>query len=380
MNGNEIRIAIVAGEASGDVLGASLIQELKKIYPHATFEGVGGPRMIEQGFHSFYPMERLSVMGIIEPLKRIFELLSLRKWLIEHFLKLKPHVFIGIDSPDFNLNIEYALKNKGIKTAHYVSPTVWAWRSGRIKKIKKSVDLMLCLFPFETKIYNENQIPNCFVGHPLANAIPLLCDKQKAREALDLPLSAKIVALLPGSRAQELKYLAKPFIETAKWLHAHDPSIQFITACPNSTIETQFKAILATTNFSEVRCFQGQSTTVMTAADAVLVASGTASLEAMLVKHPTVIAYKMSGLTFEIAKRIVNVDFIGLPNLLAGRMMIPEYVQTQVIPSKMGETLLNYLQNPGLEKALFSEFEKMHLALKAQDNTAGKQIAQLIEG
>lgn len=375
-----IRIGIIAGEASGDLLGASLIQELKQYYPNALFEGVGGPKMIAQGFHSFYAMDRLSVMGFIEPLKRLFEILSMRKRLVQHFVQSQPQVFIGIDSPDFNLSIEYQLRQKGIKTVHYVSPTVWAWRQKRIKKIKKAVDLMLSLFPFENKIYQDNQIENCCVGHPLANAIPLSSDKMLARQALKLPTTNKIVAILPGSREQELNYLAKSFIETAQWLLQRDPSIQVITACPTELIKKQLEAILEQMNFSAIKIFLGQSTQVMAASDAILVASGTASLEAMLVKRPTVIAYKMSPLTFEIAKRIVKVPYIGLPNLLAGRRMIPEFIQSQVIPSQMGQTLLDYLSDPNLETELKSQFEKIHLSLKTFDhNNPGKKIAQLIK-
>lgn len=370
-------IGIVAGEESGDILGADLILSLKQRFPQATFEGVGGKRMQQAGFKSLYPLDRLAVMGLIEPLKRLPEILGIRKALRNHFIQSKPDIFIGIDAPDFNLSLEQSLKAKGIKTAHYVSPTVWAWRKRRIHKIKKAVDLMLTLFPFETKIYEEHAIPVCCVGHSLADQIPFHSDKSIARAELALPFTGKIVALLPGSRAQELKYLAKEFIQTAKWLAKQDSTIQFITVAPNELREQQFRAYQAELNGPPIRIFRGNATTVMAAADAILCASGTATLQAMLVKRPTVIAYKMSPLVFSIAKRIIKVPYIGLPNLLAEKCVMPEFIQSDVQPGKMGERLLQYLQQTDQD---YADFEHIHQLLKKNaGETSAQAIAQLIQ-
>lgn len=375
-----MRIGVVAGEGSGDILGANLLSALKKHYPDAIFEGIGGPQMQAVGFNSLYPLERLSVMGFIEPLKRLPEILSIRKGIIKHFTLNKPDIFIGIDSPDFNLSLEKTLKKKGIKTVHYVSPTVWAWRKGRIKTIKKAVDLVLALFPFETKIYEQNNIPVCFVGHSLADNIPLVSDKTAARTALNLPVAGKVVALLPGSREQELRYLARPFIETAKWLNTKDPNIRFISACANEERERQLREII---NEDEkcppIMLYQGQATHVMAAADCVLLASGTASLQSMLVKRPTVIAYKMSPWVFALAKRIVKVPYIGLPNLLANQLLMPEFIQSQVQPDKMGEQLLGYLTANDNNQALTATYEKIHhLLRKNAGETAALAIVNLL--
>ncbi len=376
-----LKIGIVAGEESGDILGQALIVALKKRYPDATFEGVGGKRMIAQGFNSLYPLDRLAVMGFIEPLKRLPEILKIRKGLKQHFIQQKPDVFIGIDSPDFNLSLEHSLKANGIKTVHYVSPTVWAWRKGRIKTIKKAIDLMLTIFPFEKRIFEENNIPVCCVGHSLADSIPLHSDKNEARQLLNLPIHGKIVALLPGSRAQELKYLAKEFIQTASFMLQQDKSLRFITACPNENREQQFRAYLQEVGGVEVSIFQGQATQVMAASDAILLASGTASLQAMLVKRPTVIAYKMSPLVFAIAKRIVKIPYIGLPNLLANKCVMPEFIQSDVIPHKMGQQLMTFLTSHQENEKQNAFYEKMHLELKKNaGETAAQAIGQLLEG
>ncbi len=373
-------VGLVAGEESGDILGANLIKALQKRFPDAIFEGVGGSRMQSLGFKSLYPQERLAVMGFIEPLKRLPEILSIRRGLKNHFLKSKPDIFIGIDSPDFNISLEHALKIKGIKTVHYVGPTVWAWRPGRIKTIKKAVDLVLALFPFEIKIYNENAIPVACVGHTLADTIPMHSEKGLARTQLQLPTEGKVVALLAGSREQELKYLAKDFIQTASWLIKQDPTITFITACSNDAREKQFRAILKEVGGPEIHFYQGQATTVMAASDAILLASGTASLQAMLVKRPTVIAYKMSPLTFAIAKRLVKVPYIGLPNLLANECIMPEFIQSQVCPVAMGQKLLQYLNDPGLNQKLTAIYEKIHHDLKRDaGETAAAALLQLIK-
>ncbi|MBS0289097.1 MAG: lipid-A-disaccharide synthase [Proteobacteria bacterium] len=370
-----LTFALVAGEESGDILGYDLIRALKQHFPNAHFEGIGGERMKSLGFHSLFPLERLSVMGLIEPLKRLPEILAMRSALKRRFLQTKPCIYIGIDSPDFNLSLAKTLKSNGIKTAHYVSPTVWAWRKRRIKTIKKAIDLMLVLFPFEQKIYEDNHIPVCFVGHPLADVIPLTSDKLQARQELNLPAAGKVVALLPGSREQELNFLAEPFIQTANWLKEQDHNLMFITACPNLAREQQFKAAIRQHKGPLIHFYQQKAQEVMTASDAILVASGTATLQAMLVKRPTVIAYKMSSWVFAIAKRLIKIPYIGLPNLLAKACIMPEFVQTQVQPHDMGKQLQAYLNEPELQKQNLITFLKIHKALKKD---AGARAAQAI--
>lgn len=371
-----ITIGLVAGEVSGDILGADLIEALKKIYPHASFVGIGGERMIKSGMKSLFPMERLSVMGLIEPLKRLPELLNIRSTLKQYFIQNKPSVFIGIDAPDFNLSIEQSLKKHGILTVHYVSPTVWAWRKGRIHKIKKAVNRMLCLFPFESKIYQEHNVPMTFVGHPLADVIPLDSSQTEARKELGVTLNAKIVALLPGSRAQELRYLAEDFIKTARWLKAQDPRIEFISPSANEKTDKQFKEYLALYPDVNVTCFMNHARTVMAAADVILTVSGTASLEAMLVKRPTIVAYKMSALGFAIAKRIIHIPFIALPNLLAGKLLMKEFIQSAVNPQAMGQAILSYLNSPDLSLQDKQSFHELHCSLKRD---AGKTAASAIQ-
>jgi lipid-A-disaccharide synthase len=319
-------------------------------------------------------------MGFIEPLKRLPELLKIRSTLKKYFIKNKPTVFIGIDAPDFNLSLEHSLKNNGITTVHYVSPTVWAWRKGRIHKIKKAIDHMLCLFPFETQIYQSHAVPITCVGHPLADSIPLHSDQSVARTELNLPLNSKIIALLPGSRTQELNYLAKEFIETARWLKARDPELRFIAASANGSTYEQFKGYLAHYKDVKVDIFQGNARTVMAASDAILTVSGTASLEAMLVKRPTVVAYKMSALGFAIAKRLIRIPYIALPNLLAGKLLMKEFVQSAVNPAAMGQVILEYLQSPLLTKESAATFLSLHHSLKKNaGQTAASAIQDLIK-
>jgi len=367
---------IVAGEVSGDILGADLIAALKETYPDAKFVGIGGERMINAGMQTLFPIDRLSVMGLIEPLKRLPELLRIRRFLKNYFMTHRPTVFIGIDAPDFNLGLEAYFKKQGIRTVHYVSPTVWAWRKGRIHKIKKAVNRMLCVFPFESPIYEKHQVPMTFVGHPLADEIPMDSSKSQARTLLNVAQEKKIIAILPGSRAQEIANLAQPFIETARWLKARLPEVEFISPLVSEKIEQQFKAQLALNPDVEVKCFKGNARTVMAAADVVLTVSGTASLEAMLVKRPTIVAYKMSKLGYAIAKRIIHVPFIALPNLLAGKLIMKEFIQDDVKPEMMGEAILAYLMTPQLTVQDSAVFCELHKTLRKD---AGKTAASAIK-
>ncbi|RZA06070.1 MAG: lipid-A-disaccharide synthase, partial [Moraxellaceae bacterium] len=306
-----IHIGIVVGEASGDILGAALIVELRKIYPNAEFSGIGGPRMLALGFHSYFPQDRLAVMGLIEPLKRLPELLRIRKFLREHFIANRPAVFIGIDSPDFTISLEGSLKEHGIKTVHYVSPSVWAWRQKRIFKIAKSVDLMLTLLPFEAAFYEKHNVPVEFVGHHLADEIPLEVDKYQARRELGIPEHARVVALLPGSRATEVERMGSLFMHTAVFCLEQDPELLFYIPAANSDRYRQLHHQLNDYVDFPLQLFNGNSHRVMAAADVLLLASGTVTLEALLLKKPMVVAYKMAPLTFKILSWLVKTPYIS---------------------------------------------------------------------
>lgn len=368
-----MRFGVVAGEASGDLLGAGLIAAIKQRFPDAIFEGIAGPAMIEQGAQSLFPMDRLSVMGIVEVLGRYWELLGIRRKLATHFKHNPPDVFIGIDAPDFTLGLERQLRDAGIKTVHYVSPSVWAWRQSRVKKIVASTDLMLTLFPFEKKFYEEHNIPVSFVGHPLADLIPLDVDKTAARESLSLSSDAEVLALLPGSRSNELHYLSEPFIEAVRWLREHKPNLEVIVPLANKQRRQQFESVLK--NIADaplIRLVDGQSREVMAAADVVLLASGTAALEAMLLKRPMVVAYKLSPVTYWIAKRLVKVENVSLPNLLADEKLVPEFIQHEATPNKLGKAVLEYFQNPTAIENIHQRFNEIHQTLRqnASDKAA----------
>ncbi|WP_407929724.1 lipid-A-disaccharide synthase [Kangiella shandongensis] len=326
------RIAIVAGEASGDILGAGLISELKKKYPNAMFEGVGGPLMQEQGCASLYPMETLSVMGLVPILKKLPGLLKMRADLARYWVDTKPDLFIGIDAPEFNIGLEQKLKAQGIKTVHYVSPSVWAWRPKRIYKIKKAVDLMLCLFPFEQDIYQRHAIDNFCVGHTLADETPMQSDKDEARESLNITPMQQMVCLMPGSRASEMKLLGPDFIEMAFLLKKFYPEITFIAPMANEKREEQFRMQLAEAvekhgSVPDIKLIDGQSRVAMAAADYIVMASGTATLEAMLIKRPTVVAYKVGALSYNIFKKLLTIDTFAIPNLLSKKDLLPELIQ-----------------------------------------------------
>ncbi|MEH6575842.1 MAG: lipid-A-disaccharide synthase [Amphritea sp.] len=364
-----LRIGIVAGEASGDILGSGLINELQSRFPEVEIEGIGGDLMIANGFRSLFPMERLSVMGLVEVLGRLKELLAIRKQLAEHFINTRPDVFIGIDSPDFTLNLEGKLKAVGIPTVHYVSPSVWAWRSKRVLKILKTTDLMLTLFPFEARFYQQHRMPVEFVGHPLANMIPLEPEQQAARIDLNLPLDVKLVALMPGSRGGELKYLAEPFLDTARWLRKRDLSVQFVMPAANQIRYDQLRTLLDEKYQDlNVRLILQNSREAMLAADAVLMASGTATLEAMLLKKPMVVAYKMASLSYWILSRLVKSPYISLPNLLAGEKLIPEILQNDVTPAILGPAVEQALADSDKGSVVKARFAEIHVQLKQNAN------------
>ena len=380
-----IRIGIVVGEASGDLLGAGLMRELRHHFPSAIFEGVGGPEMVAEGFHSLFPQDRLAVMGLVEPLARLPELLAMRRNLKAHFLEHRPAVFIGIDAPDFNLDLELALRRAGIKTAHYVSPSVWAWRQGRIKKIAQAVDLMLTLFPFEAAFYQTSDVPVKFVGHPLADRIPLQPDPAAAARRLgidEIIQGRRVIALLPGSRAGEVARMGPVFWQMAEYCAGKAKNLIFLVPSANAGRHEQLSQQLKTLPQKlPIRLIEGRSHQVMEAADVVVMASGTTTLEAMLFKRPMIVAYKMAPLTHWLLARLIKVKYIGLPNLLAGAGIVPEFIQDRATPVAIGDALLNYLHNPSTTKKLLNTFDDLHRQLKCgADRQAADAIARLVKG
>lgn len=374
-----LTIALVAGEMSGDLLGAGLIREIKKTYPYAHFVGIGGEKMIAEGFHSLFPMERLSVMGIVDVLKRLPELLVIRHKLRTLFSKYPPVVFIGIDAPDFNLQLEYQLHAQGIKVVHYVSPSVWAWRQGRINKIAAAVDLMLTLFPFEKRFYERHDVPACFVGHPLADQIPLASQKAAARADLGYGKDQKLLALLPGSRAGEVNYLGQVFIDAAKWCLARQGDLQVIIPAANAERKRQLLQLLDKEKQAlPLRIVEGDALRVMAASDAVLLASGTATLEAMLLKKPMVVAYRWHPFTHAIISRLVRTPFIALPNLLAEQSLVPELIQEQATPERLGASVLSVMTADN-ENILLQKFTEIHQMLNRNSNQlAAQAVLKLI--
>jgi len=368
-----IKIAIVAGEMSGDLLGSGLMQALKKLHGDIEFVGIGGPKMIDEGCRSIFPMERLAVMGIVEVLGRLRELLSIRKSLINEFIQNPPDLFIGIDAPDFTIPLELKLRENGIKTAHYVSPSIWAWRQKRVFKIKKAVDLMLTLLPFEAAFYDKHDVPVTFVGHPLANMIDVDLNTDLAKQHWGYSLSDKVVAVLPGSRGGELKHIAPLFIEVMSQCHQIDPRIKFVVPLANAARKAQFERqlLLSETDFP-VQLVEGHAREVMAGADAVLVASGTATLEAMLLKRPMVVAYKWGAISHAIISPLVKSPFISLPNLLANEALVPEFVQEKATPEKLVPAVLDQLNNDKNRQMLTRRFNEIHLQLRrnASDEAA----------
>ena len=379
-----LRIGIVAGELSGDYLGAGLMRELRRLYPDIHFQGIGGERMLAESMESFYPLETLSVMGLVEVLRHLPELLRIRRDLCRRFLAQPPDVFIGIDAPDFNLGLERRLKQHGIPTVHYVSPTVWAWRQGRVKTIRRSVDQMLSIFPFEPEFLERHGIPTTFVGHPLADAIALEPDQATARQRLGLAnaTEAPVIALLPGSRMGEISRLGPVFLDTARWLRAQRPELRFIIPCATPRIHTALHALLdAQGDALDMTLFTGRSSDCLAAADAVLLASGTATLEALLHKRPMVVAYKVAPVSACLARYLIKVDFIAMPNLIAGRPLVPEFVQKQANPATLGSALLALLNQPEHYAQLQQTFTELHHRLRrGADCEAARAVVNVLRG
>ena len=369
-----LRIALVAGEASGDILGAGLMRALKAQHPAVEFIGVGGPLMQAEGLTSYFPMERLSVMGLVEVLGRLRELLARRKLLIQTLIEEKPDVFIGIDAPDFTLNIELKLRQAGIKTVHYVSPSVWAWRQKRVLKIREGCDLMLTLLPFEAKFYEEKGVPVRFVGHTLADTIPLQADRAQARAELGLP-EGPLVALMPGSRGGEVGRLGALFFDAAERLMVLKPGVHFVLPCASPQRRAQVETLLEGRKLP-LTLLDGQSHLALAACDAVLIASGTATLEALLYKRPMVVAYRLAPLTFWILKRMVKSPYISLPNLLAQRLLVPELLQDDATPEALAQTVLPLIDG-GEEQT--RGFDDIHRTLRRDaSNQAADAVLTLI--
>ncbi|MBL8446885.1 MAG: lipid-A-disaccharide synthase [Zoogloeaceae bacterium] len=365
-----IRIAMVAGEASGDLLASHLIRALRNRVPGATFFGIGGPRMESVGFQAHWPCERLAVHGYVDALKRYRELSGIRRQLQRDLLRDPPDAFIGVDAPDFNLWLERRLKAAGIPAIHFVSPSIWAWRGGRLKGIARSVSHMLCLFPFEPALYEGAGVPVSYVGHPFADELPLEPDRDGMRERYGLPLDVPVFALLPGSRQSEVRNLADLFIDVAKRLHDRFPSARFLV--PLATRETReiFEEALYRHHGGELplRILFGHAVDAMTAADVVLVASGTATLEAALLKRPMVITYRVGPWQYKLMRRLAYLPWVGLPNILCRETVVPELLQDAADPAAIAEAMAAWLDDAPRRKALEARFRDMHLTLR--QNTA----------
>ncbi len=376
-----LTFGLVAGEASGDNLGGPLIRALAARAPAARFAGIAGPRMSEAGCEPWYPSETLAVMGLAEILRHLPRLLRLRRDLLARLAAAGPDAFIGIDSPEFNLRVARALKERGIPTVQYVSPQVWAWRQGRVHSIGQAVDLVLCVLPFETAFYDSHAVRAVFVGHPLADRVPLVSDPQPARVALGLPTAGTVIAVLPGSRGAEVSKLGPPFAATVAWLAARRPGLTFVAPMANATARAGFeRALHEQAPGVHVHLVDGRAQEALTASDAVLVTSGTATLEAALVKRPMVVAYRVAPLTSWLLRglRLVKTEFFSHPNLLAGRALVPEFFQEQVRPEVLGPAVLAQLERPD-RAALVEAFTEIHHVLRRNaSERAAEAVLELV--
>lgn len=374
-----LTIGIVAGETSGDILGAGLMRALKEKYPDVRFIGVAGPLMQAEGCETWYEMEELAVMGIVEVLGRLPRLLSIRRDLTRRFRELKPDVFVGIDAPDFNITLEGRLKSSGIKTIHYVSPSVWAWRQNRVFKIAKATNLVLAFLPFEKAFYDKYNVPCRFIGHTMADALPLQPDKTAARDALGLDQSAPCLAMLPGSRHAEVSMLSDDFLKTAQLLRQSLPDLQIVVPLVNAKRRAEFEAIKQEIAPElDVHLLDGRARDAMIASDAALLASGTAALECMLAKCPMVVGYRMKPFTFWLAKRLVKTPYVSLPNLLARREIVPELLQDECRSDLLADALLPLLQGGEAVDKLRETFLELHQKIRLDaDNQAAQAVSDI---
>jgi lipid-A-disaccharide synthase len=361
----DISLALVAGEVSGDLLAGRLLAGLKPHLPDARFHGIGGPRMMEQGLVSDVPIDTLTVRGLFEVIPRYREIKGIQNTLRDRLLAERPAAFIGADYPGFNLGLEEQLRAAGIPTVHFVSPQIWAWRGGRIKKIKRAVSHMLVIFPFEEQIYRDAGVPVTYIGHPLAEMIPLQPDQAAARRALGLPETGRVVTIMPGSRMGELKYLVEPFIGAARLLLQRDPSLTFVVPMAGERQRGYYDELVAKAGLQDVpvKLVDGQSHAAIAAGDAVLVASGTATLEVALFKKPMVIAYKVMRASWEIMRHMGYMPWIGLPNILSREFVVPEYLQHAVTPAALAEGVWKQLEDDAGRARLVQRFTDMHHTL-----------------
>lgn len=374
-----LTIALVAGETSGDILGAGLIRALRARVPNARFVGVAGPRMQAEGCEAWYEMEELAVMGIVEVLGRLRRLLHIRADLTRRFSELQPDVFVGIDAPDFNITLEGNLKKSGIKTIHYVSPSVWAWRQKRVFKIGKATDLVLAFLPFEKAFYDRFNVPCRFIGHTMADAMPLDPDKNAARAHLGISPQARCLALLPGSRGAEVEMLSADFLRTAQLLRERYPELEVVVPLVNAKRREQFEQIKAQVAPDlTVHLLDGQAREAMIASDAALLASGTAALECMLAKCPMVVGYRMKPFTFWLAKRLVKTPYVSLPNLLAGREVVKELLQEECQPQALAAALEPLLANSETRHEMHDLFRELHQRIRCNaDEQAADAVLEL---
>ena len=374
------RIYLVAGELSGDILGAGLMRELKARHPDVEFRGIGGPRMQAVGMESRFPLETLAVMGLVEVLKHLPELITVRRTLKAEALAWQPDIMLGIDAPDFNLGLERQLREAGITTAHYVSPSVWAWRQGRVKGIAKSVDGMLTLLPFEAAFYREHRVPVAFVGHPLADELPLENDRVGTRQALGLEPDGQVLALLPGSRANEIRFLGATLCAAAEQLCQRFPALQVVIPAATADRRQEISALLTHYPLLAERCLllDEQAREAMIASDAVLLASGTAALEAMLCHRAMLVAYKMAPATHWLAKRLVKTQWISLPNLIAQETLVPELIQEAASPQAIADQLGAMLEDNASRRELEARFATIHITLQRDASRRAAEAISLL--
>jgi lipid-A-disaccharide synthase len=379
-----LKVGLVAGESSGDTLGAALIAALRTLVPEVSCFGVAGPKMIAAGCEAWAASEELAVMGFTEPLLRLPRLFGLRSMLISRLGALRPDVFVGIDAPAFNLGLERKLKEQGLKTVQYVSPQVWAWRQGRIRTIARSCDLVLCVLPFETDFYRNHGVRARFVGHPLADEIPLEVDRVSARRELGINQQATVVALLPGSRAGEVARLGRDFAVAAEWISSRRPDIRFIAPMASTKVRTMFERQIAMLSEApSITLLEGQAQRALAAADGVIVASGTATLETLLTGRPMVVAYRFSAVTAFLLRSLglVKVPYFSQPNLLVGRALVPEFLQEEVNGAALGAALLHEIEDASHVEELGREFRQVHEVLRRGGaEQAARAILECVRG
>ncbi|MCB1568473.1 MAG: lipid-A-disaccharide synthase [Xanthomonadales bacterium] len=379
-----LRFALCAGEASGDVLGASLIEHLRAQFPEAEFAGIGGPKMQAQGLTAWHEADELAVMGLVEVLRHLPRLLALRRRFRQRLLDWQPDVYVGIDAPDFNLPVERWLKQRGLRTVHYVSPSIWAWRAGRAAKIGQCADRVLCLFPMEPAIYAQHGVDARFIGHPLADAMPLQPDRAAARNALSLDAQAPVLAVLPGSRLGEIARLLPVFLAALPAIHARVNALQVVIPAANPCCRAAIEAECAQhPDAQSIRIVDGRAGEVMVAADVVLLASGTATLEALLAKRPMVVAYRIAAITYWIVKGfgLLKTDRYSLPNALAGEAVVPELMQHDCSPANISAAVLAWFEHPERMAAIEPRFTAIHAQLRCNaSEMAALAIADLLNG